>query len=851
MSVFFNNFFNFYLISNVYSFIPSVSSKGLHMKQLVLLLSFFLSVTTSQAQTHVWAQRFGNIKSDKITAVKTDGLGYVYIAGYFSNSLTLGTNALVLNNIANATSKEAFIAKLDSTGYCLWARAGGEWFDDRVLGMDVDSAGYAVITGTYWEGSGISFPPLNITGAGLGSGDQCFIVKYDPNGTPLWGRFVCGNTSGDDQGFDVAIDKVGNIYTLGFMTNTNLICGNSTVSATNPNTGTHKHCYWLTKMDANGNFQWARTFGNLPWDPNANKYIERDIALCVDNLDGIYVTGGFDGTRQFGTETFTSLGGFDVFVLKYDANGVFKWATQAGSTKDDWSNGICSDKNGHIYITGEHRDSLYMDTVLVRNYDKRDVFLFKIDATTGKPIWGKRAGHNLGSERGNDVWADEKCNVYLVGDVNEGGKFGDNIVLPFSGLGVQTFVVRITPEGKWTWALTGGGPGDDDRANAVAKGKGYQLYVGGFFRNSATYGSTNLVSAGSSDAFLARIDDPFLDKGTPFTLDPPQKQVLCFGDTAHLEIPKHAYLHVTPTTGIQFNGDSTELVFSPSQTTTYTISGFSKGACAEYDTVSFTIAVGLDRFTLDPHNDTTVCKGEAITLAVRPHDNFAVHPTTGATISPDESTVTFSPDVTTTYTLTGDLLGVCPTYDTMSFTLNISPNPVASFHVNPRVAFLDEAGITLKNTSTNADFYRWYDESGELLSTDTSPWLAILGLGRHCYKLVAENYIGCIDSTYACGEVIQREKVFFPTAFSPNNDGRNDVFRIVLMDMNLQMIKGFSLTVVNRYGEVVFKSFDPNAGWDGTWRGNPCDIGTYFYSCSFVTPQGKIYDMKGDIALVK
>ena len=37
----------------------------------------------------------------------------------------------------------------------------------------------------------------------------------------------------------------------------------------------------------------------------------------------------------------------------------------------------------------------------------------------------------MGGERGNDVWADDKCNVYLVGDINEGAKFGDNIVTPF------------------------------------------------------------------------------------------------------------------------------------------------------------------------------------------------------------------------------------------------------------------------------------------------------------------------------------------------------------------------------------------------------------------------------------
>ncbi|HYD22956.1 MAG TPA: SBBP repeat-containing protein [Flavipsychrobacter sp.] len=477
------------------------------MRSSLLFIAFVLIHSLSSAQSIQWASRIGNIHSDKLTCVKSDGLGYIYIAGYFSDSIKIGTNNLSLTYVAVPDSKEAFIAKLDSNGYCYWAKAGGQYFDDRVLGMDVDSLGNSVITGTFWEGSGILFPPINITGYTYGAGDQCFILKLDPNGNPLWGNFVCGNQYGDDQGHDVAIDKKGNIYTAGFMTDSLLYCGGASVTAVNPNSGDHKYCYWLSKMNKDGVFQWARTFGSLPWDPVTFKYIERDIAICVDESNGVYVTGGFDSTRKFGNDTFTTLGGYDCFVIKYDSFGTFKWATHAGSNDDDWANGICSDKNGNIYITGEHRDSLFMDTVLVKNYDKRDVFVFKMNAQTGKPYWGKRAGSDLGSERGNDVWADKNCNVYVCGDINDGAKFGDSLVLPVNGLGVQSFVARISTEGKWKWVKTGGGLGDDDRGNAIVKGKGNQLYLAGFFRNAATYGSTQLTGAGSSDGFFIRMRD--------------------------------------------------------------------------------------------------------------------------------------------------------------------------------------------------------------------------------------------------------------------------------------------------------------------------------------------------------
>jgi gliding motility-associated-like protein len=828
------------------------------MKKLLLfllVLGYFSNA--SLAQNIEWAQRIGNVKSDKITSIKTDGLGYIYIAGYFSTSLTIGTNNLVLNYAYNSTSKEAFIAKLDSTGYCYWAKAGGGYYDDRVLGMDVDSAGYSVITGTYWEGVGFSFPPNAIDGSAWGNSDQCFIAKFDPNGNYMWGTYVCGDDvtpSGgnyrDDQGFDVAMDKVGNIYVTGFMTTVTLYCGGNAVTATNPNTSQHKHCYWLAKFNAAGVPQWAKTFGKLPWDAAAGKYIERDIALCVDEKDGIYVTGGFDSTRQFGPQTLTTLGGYDVFLLKYDSNGVFQWVSKAGSDKDDWANGICSDKNGHIYFTGEHRDSLIMDTVIVKNYDKRDAFLFKVDAQTGKPIWGKRAGSDFGGERGNDVWADDKCNVYLVGDINEGAKFGNDIVTPINGEGVQSFMARITPEGKWTWAITAGGLGDDDRANAVAKGKGHQVYMAGYFRQTVQYGNTTLVSAASSDGVFARIYDSMLNRGTPFVLTPPTKTVLCFGDTAHLNIPKHGFLQMNPTNGVTFNTDSTLLIFAPNTTTTYTIIGASDGQCPEFDTITFTLSVGLQGFTFTPLTDTIVCAGETISHPIATHDNLIISPTIGASINTGQTAIDFSPSTTTTYTLTGYSLGVCPSYDTLIVTILVGASPHADFELTPNIILIQNPTFNLTNKSTGANYYKWYKGNNVLFSNSTNPTVTESEAGNYCYKLVAETLDECKDSINRCGDIIKDERVIFPNAFTPNGDLNNDEFKPLLVNMNLSDVKDFSFIIANRYGQIVYQSKDPYFGWDGRWKGNVCDMGTYYYHCKFISPNGKAHEIKGDVILM-
>jgi gliding motility-associated-like protein len=154
------------------------------------------------------------------------------------------------------------------------------------------------------------------------------------------------------------------------------------------------------------------------------------------------------------------------------------------------------------------------------------------------------------------------------------------------------------------------------------------------------------------------------------------------------------------------------------------------------------------------------------------------------------------------------------------------------------------------NTSTGANHYKWLTEDNQLFSNATSPSVTEAEVGRYCYNLIAESFAGCIDSADGCGDIIRKEIVFFPSAFSPNGDQRNDVFRPLLLDMDLKAMKDFSFVIVNRYGEVMHKSFNPAEGWDGTWHGVSCDLGTYYYVCKFVTPQGKIYNIRGDVTLI-
>ena len=87
-----------------------------------------------------------------------------------------------------------------------------------------------------------------------------------------------------------------------------------------------------------------------------------------------------------------------------------------------------------------------------------------------------------------------------------------------------------------------------------------------------------------------------------------------------------------------------------------------------------------------------------------------------------------------------------------------------------------------------------------------------------------------------------------PSAFTPNGDGLNDVFR--LCNMMYQRLIEFS--VFNRWGQMVFhNTTDPKKGWDGTFNGTPQDIGVYNYLIILSRPDGTNITYKGEVTLIR
>jgi gliding motility-associated-like protein len=89
--------------------------------------------------------------------------------------------------------------------------------------------------------------------------------------------------------------------------------------------------------------------------------------------------------------------------------------------------------------------------------------------------------------------------------------------------------------------------------------------------------------------------------------------------------------------------------------------------------------------------------------------------------------------------------------------------------------------------------------------------------------------------------------VSYPNAFTPNGDGRNDRFRIVTYGNQLR----YELSIYNNWGQRVYYGLDAQEGWDGMFRGKPCEAGTYFYYLNATCFTGKQETHKGDLVLVR
>ena len=204
-----------------------------------------------------------------------------------------------------------------------------------------------------------------------------------------------------------------------------------------------------------------------------------------------------------------------------------------------------------------------------------------------------------------------------------------------------------------------------------------------------------------------------------------------------------------------------------------------------------------------------------------------------------------TPPRATTYILSSfDTLG-CPKPGSDTVIVTVLPKVKAfagrdtSVVVGQELQFNGSGGIT----------YLWSPPTG-LNSTIIANPVGIYSfeIDSVTYKLVVTDQAGCADSAFVRVKVFKSNPyVFVPTAFTPNNDGKNDVVRPIAV--GIQQIKYFS--IYNRWGQMVFTTSENGRGWDGKIAGRFQNTGVFVWMVSAIDYTGKPIFLKGTVTLIR
>jgi gliding motility-associated-like protein len=168
--------------------------------------------------------------------------------------------------------------------------------------------------------------------------------------------------------------------------------------------------------------------------------------------------------------------------------------------------------------------------------------------------------------------------------------------------------------------------------------------------------------------------------------------------------------------------------------------------------------------------------------------------------------------------------------DTLSLTnyICVAPNPVASFTISEYELTSTNFDAFFYNNSQGADTYYW-DFGDNTNSTVENPYHQFPQSGYENFTiwLYAYSDLGCVDSTVRYINFTEDLIIYVPNTFTPDYDEFNNTFFPVLSSgFNPS---NFRLYIFNRWGELIFESRDHTVGWDGTYNGDRCQVGTYVW----------------------
>jgi gliding motility-associated-like protein len=184
--------------------------------------------------------------------------------------------------------------------------------------------------------------------------------------------------------------------------------------------------------------------------------------------------------------------------------------------------------------------------------------------------------------------------------------------------------------------------------------------------------------------------------------------------------------------------------------------------------------------------------------------------------------------------------------NTVLVTINSGTGPVIL--ISPNVSI--SAGSSANLSASGGNTYSWYPSSGLSCTSCANPVATPSSDSQYC--VVGTDTNGCSDSAcvmvFISPESIPCGEFYLPNAFSPNEDGENDVFQSYI---NPLCITAYQLIIYNRWGEKIFETAKVVEGWNGYFHGTLSDPAVYAYTCIVSFTNGTALETRGNVSLVR
>ncbi len=375
-----------------------------------------------------------------------------------------------------------------------WAKKINGQANDYVSDIFIDDSSNVYVTGR--TKSQVIFEDDNnpITPINYGHTDA-FMAKYDKNGNLIWAKQ--GGSPSPEWGWGITVDKWGYVYCTGELSDTSVF-GNDTLISNGDRD------VFITKLDPNGNFIWTKHFGSLG--------IDKGKGITTDNEGNVYVVGFIADVVTVGATTIGTSGVVNSFIVKMDSSGNYL-KVESIEPKYSSTYKIKSDKKGNLYICGE---LLYNNNVAGYpvlgpvGLSWRDAFLAKLD-TSLQTQWVNTVAGSF-QNLGEDIAISDNY-VYLTGfytyTVDANG-----ISMTYNGNGSNAatinaardiLITKYKHDGSIIWAKGFGGTGYD-YAYGIDVGKNESIYITGVFTDTVMFDTTQLITDGSKDIFVVKLD---------------------------------------------------------------------------------------------------------------------------------------------------------------------------------------------------------------------------------------------------------------------------------------------------------------------------------------------------------